>query len=277
MEVRKELEKTNLKLDPPPRRVRFDDVLIIIESEVKSDDYDIIQDIKHQKANVTIGQLLHDNANYQKLIREEWIKKRKRRFKLPSVAVNFSEVEDYGAPKIVVEVEGCTIPKVPIDGGSGVNLMLEDTTFDQGYTSFKETNQILRIADQSGVNLAGRLFQVPTRIEEVTYLQNFVIIRVESGKPFPMLLRRPWLSSAEVVDWGAKEFIVEKPPLRIPWKVEKYLGETSESDGYTSGWSDPEESYSLSSYFVIEFFGTTEEDLRFMDPISEEGYQDREV
>ena len=197
-----------------PERVRFDDIPVIIEPEVKPDDYNIIQDIKDQKANVTIGQLLHDNANYQKLIREEWTKKRKTRLKLPSVAVNFAEIEDYGTPEVVVEVDGCIIPKVPVDGGSGVNLMLEDIAFDLGYTSFKGTNQILQMADQFRVIPAGRLSQVPTRIGEVTYLQNFVIIRVSTGKPFPMLLGRPWLYSAKVVvDWGAKEFIVGKPPL----------------------------------------------------------------
>ena len=169
IEVRDELEKTNLGVVTEPKRVRFDDIPVIIEPEVKSDDYDIIQDIKDQKANVTIGQLLHDNANYQNLIWEEWTKKRKRRLKLPSVAVKFPEIEDYGAPKIVVEVDGCIIPKVSVDGGSGVNLMLEDTTFDLGYTSFEETNQILRMVDQSRVIPAGRFSQVPTRIGEVTY------------------------------------------------------------------------------------------------------------
>ena len=169
-EVRQQLGELGMHPDRSLRKVRFDDVPIIITPERKPDDYDIIQDIKDQKANVTIGQLLHDNTNYQKLIREEWTKRRKKRHKLPSVAVNFSEIEDYGAPELVVEVEGCTIPKVPVDGGSGVNLMLEDTAFDLGYTSFEETDQVLRMADQSRVIPAGRLSQVPTRIGEVTYL-----------------------------------------------------------------------------------------------------------
>ena len=175
-EVRQQLGELDSHPDRSPRKVRFDDVPIIIEPERKPDDYDIIRDIKDQKANVTIGQLLHDNTNYQKLIREEWTKRRKKRHKLPSVAVNFSEIEDYGAPELVVEVEGYTILKVPVDGRSRVNLMLEDTAFDLGYTSFEETNQVLRIADQSRVIPAGRLSQVPTQIGEVTYLQNFVII-----------------------------------------------------------------------------------------------------
>ena len=86
------------------------------------------------------------------------------------MAVNFAEVEDYGALELVVEVDGCTISKVLIDGRSGVNLMLESTTFDLGYTTFEEIDQILRMADQSRVVPAGRLSQVPTRIGKVTYL-----------------------------------------------------------------------------------------------------------
>jgi hypothetical protein len=85
------------------------------------------------------------------------------------------------------------------------------------------------------VNPVRKLSQVPTRIGGVTYLLNFVIIRIQTGRPFPMLLGRPWLYSARVlVDWGAKEFVIGKPSFRIPWTIEKHLGETSDSDGYTT-------------------------------------------
>jgi hypothetical protein len=62
-----------------PKTVRFDDVPVVIKSnpDIWIDEYDIIRDIKDQKANVTIGQLLHDNTNYQKLIREAWTRRRK--------------------------------------------------------------------------------------------------------------------------------------------------------------------------------------------------------
>ena len=56
------------------------------------------------------------------------------------MAVNFSQVEDYGALELIVEIDGCSVPKVPVDGGSGVNLMLEDIAFDLGYTSFEATD-----------------------------------------------------------------------------------------------------------------------------------------
>jgi hypothetical protein len=183
------------------------------------------------------------------------------------VAVNFSQPEDSGAPEVTVEVEGCSILKVPVDGGSGVNLMLEETAFDLGYTAFEATDQVLRMVDQSRINPVGKLSQVPTRIRGVTYLLNFVIIRVQTGRPFPMLLGRPWLYSARVlVDSGAKEFVIGKPSFRIPWTTEKHLGETSDSDGYTT---EPEDSDSIPSYFVDQFGRRSEEDFGFQEAVKE--------
>ena len=73
------------------------------------------------------------------------------------MAVNFSQVEDYGAPELTIEIDGCSVPKVPVDDGSRINLMLKDTTFDLGYTSFEAIDQVLRMADQSRVIPVGQL------------------------------------------------------------------------------------------------------------------------
>ena len=267
-DIRRELAEPGTT--PIRTTVTFDDVPVIIPASLKVDEYDILADLHAQKANVTIGQLLHDNVNYQKVIRDAWIRRRARKTKLPSVATNFLQVEDQGAPEITVVVEGCTIPKVPIDGGSGVNLMLEDTAFDLGYTTFEATNQVLRMADQSRVLPIGRLSQVPTVIGEVTYLLNYVVIRISSGRPFPLLLGRPWLYLAGVlVDWGTQELVLGKARQRISWKPDDYQGETSESDGYTTDWSDPEGDDEALSYFVGPFEESTEADFEFSLPVKE--------
>ena len=63
--------------------------------------------------------------------------------------------------------------------------------------------------------------------------------------------------------------MVGKPLVRIPWKQEEYLSETSNSNGYTSGWTSPEDSDSITSYFVDQFVETKEADFGFSDPIPE--------
>lgn len=82
-----------------------------------------MEDIKEHKANVTIGQLLHNNANYEKQLKAALIRRRKKNVRLPLVAVNFAKLEDLRAPEISVEIDRCTIRNVLVDGGSGVNLL----------------------------------------------------------------------------------------------------------------------------------------------------------
>ena len=63
-EVREDLVESEQTLNPSSRKVRFDETPVIIQPDLKPDQYDIIQDIKEQKTNATIRQLLHDNSNY---------------------------------------------------------------------------------------------------------------------------------------------------------------------------------------------------------------------
>jgi len=163
-----------------------------------------------------------------------------------------------------VIIEGCVIRNVPVDGGSGVNLLLESTAFDLGYTSFEPTNQVLRMADQSRVNPVGKLSGIPTQIYKTTYELNYVVIRVGMGRPFPLLLGRPWLYSAGVkVNWMRKVFTLGDPSINIPWSTENHQGETSDSDGYTTDPSGPEYINDISSYQVGPFLATTEKDFGF--------------
>ena len=120
------------------------------------------------------------------------------------------------------------------------------------------------MADQFQVLPIGRLSQVPTVIGEITYLLNYVVIRVNSEKPFPMLLGRPWLYMAHVlVDWGDKEFVLGKARQRIPWKLDKYQGKTNESNKYATDWSNPNGEEEALSYFIEPFVESTEVEFKF--------------
>lgn len=66
------LELSRSGLQSPHTRVRFNDTPVFIEPERKVDEYDILPDIKDQKANETIGQLIYDYVNYRKLVWDVW-------------------------------------------------------------------------------------------------------------------------------------------------------------------------------------------------------------
>jgi hypothetical protein len=155
-DIQKEVQEHILKSQPVPVRpetVRFKDnpVVIPLPSQGPDCQYHICQDLMSRKADVMFGQLLHDNVNYQRQVMAEFGWKQKRRYVLPSRAIYFVLTKDLGAPKIEVIIDGICVPNVPVDGGSGVNIMLEATAFHLGYFEFKPTPTILRMADQSKV------------------------------------------------------------------------------------------------------------------------------
>jgi hypothetical protein len=210
-DIQREVREILLQEQPAPVRtkmIRFEDTPVIIPLSAKRpDQYNICQDLMDQKADVTFGQLLHDNVNYQQQVEAKFGRKGKQRYVLPSKAVNFVLTEDLGAPKIDVIIDGICVPNVPVDGGAGVNVMLETTAFELGYSKFESTPTVLQMADQSKVLPIGQLSQVPTTIAGHTYLLNYMVIRVDVGNPFPVLLGRPWLYLADVkVDWERQEF-----------------------------------------------------------------------
>ena len=71
------------------------------------------------------------------------------------------------------------------------------------------------------------------------------------------------------MDCGTQEFVMGKNRQRIPWKVDSYQGQTSESNGYTTDWSDPEKGEETLSYFVEPFIESTEVDFEFFLPVKE--------
>lgn len=266
-----ELEPTTSRKQ---RVVRFDEKPLVIPGiERGPDQYDLLRDMLERRPNITYAQLLEDNPSYLKQLKEVYPKRRVRKYKLPAVAVNFTMVEDFGAPELDIEVDGCLISRVPVDGGSGVNLMLREVALDLGLTTFEPTIHILRMADQSRVRPVGQLSCLPTVIGGVEFMLNYLVLEV-TGKPsFPVLLGRPWLYKAKVVeDWGKGEFSFGKPSVTIPWKRIKHEGETDDSsDGYTTDWSiaSEEDGESLVSYLVDILEEYCEADFGFTDPVPE--------
>ena len=227
-------------------------------SELLKPPYNIWDDINNYKANISLGELIRSNAHYKRQIRKGAGIKRKKgplpivekpkkdEKKLPAPEDKVKKVQfcfkletDKGQPELTVEIAGCTIPKVPVDGGSSVNLMTEPTAFSLGFEDFKPADRVLRMADQSRVIPVGVLHDVTTLIGGIPFLLTYIIIRPTSPSTYPVLLGRPWLYGANVkVNWSSKEFSFGNPRTVISWNLDKYQGETQPGEEYTSGTTD---------------------------------------
>jgi hypothetical protein len=108
------------------------------------------------------------NPKYRKVLADSL--KAKRKIRLPTT---FSDVklieedENWGAPEIDVEIEGCLIKRVPVDGGSGVKVMTEQTATHLGYTSFESSPKMFWMANQEEVISPGKLSRILTRLSEL--------------------------------------------------------------------------------------------------------------
>jgi hypothetical protein len=163
---------------------------------------------------------------------------RKRKYKLPFSAAYGAEPEreDLRAANIEVQVSECMVKDVPIDSGSGVNIMIAKIVRALGFTKFETIVKLLRMADQSKVVPIGRLLDVKVLVGRISFLLNFVVIDPTTPSSYSMLLKRPWLYKAKVkTDSHKKTFTFEKPKTTISWETIIHEGEIfSSNPRYTS-------------------------------------------
>lgn len=146
---------------------------------------------------------------------------------------------DKGHPEVKIQINRCIISGIPVDGGSSVNLMTQDTTFKLRYTKFEHTPQILRMADQTRVIPKGRLSKVSTDLSRLTFLLDYIMIYLDIPSSFPVLLGRPWLYKAKVnVNWRDQKLTFGNLKVTLSWLHEQYHGKTQSDDRYTSDFSD---------------------------------------
>ncbi|CAM6121328.1 unnamed protein product [Calypogeia fissa] len=202
---------------------------LVPKVEAKARSYDIKLDLWNCPVTATLGQLLKDNPQYRKQVKDMVVGKRKRRLpKVGTTADVMTIYEDLGAPKISIQISGCALSYVPVDEGSEVNLMIEAVAFELGFEVFEPTARTLRMADGAKVIPIGILTQVITLIGGKEFHLNYLVMRPSRPSPFPVLLGRPWLYGAQVVgDWGKKEFCFGKPAVVVSWDPNKPHGETT--------------------------------------------------
>ncbi|OAE34517.1 hypothetical protein AXG93_3805s1000 [Marchantia polymorpha subsp. ruderalis] len=206
----------------------------------RSPHYDVAKDIGNQRANLFCNQLLEDNKTYRKMLMLSLRRPRK------PCTVKLLEIyhvtgEDLGPPEIDVEIGGCTIFRVPVNSGSGVNIMTEETAHSLGFHTFEPTTRVLRLADQTRRMPLEILRDIKTIIGGVAFPLIYIILQPPMKRGYDVLIGRPWLYGARVrCDWQRKRLQFRDPSnsstvITVPWVKIPHEGETpSTSLGYTS-------------------------------------------
>ena len=183
-----------------------------------------------------MGELLADNPLYKKQLKP-LLNSRKRKLKLPSV-YHLQSLNE--ALLVDLVVEGCVCTNVPLDTGSDVNIMTEETAKILGFTNLSQSASILKPVDQGRLVPLGDLHDVPFYLSDQRFSQDFIVIRIPSPAPFPILLGRPFMYASKMVNnFITKEVTFGNPRRTLSWSKVSYQGETPSSDpGYTSGEED---------------------------------------
>ncbi len=91
-----------------------------------------------------------------------------------------------------------------LDGGSGVNIIIEQMRLRLGLPKLKLAPYNLRMVDQTTTKLMGLIRDLKIYVHGIPYITTFTILQnsvVDSS--YSMLLGRPWLRDVKVAhDYG---------------------------------------------------------------------------
>ncbi|CAM6095705.1 unnamed protein product [Calypogeia fissa] len=161
---------------------------------------------------------------------------------------------------------GCSIPPSRVDGGSGVNVILEAIVHKLGIHQLEPTCSTMRMANGARVILVGTLLGLGTRIGGVEFPLNYLVMKPNKPSGYPVLLGRPWLYGVDVVtDWTKKKFRFRRPEVRVSWGEQVYEGATpQEEEWYDSDITpDEAEAYEEEVYLMQYLNALTKQEVFF--------------
>jgi hypothetical protein len=106
---------------------------------------------------------------------------------------------------IQVQIGKNIIEDVLADGGSGINIMIEQLRLRLGLPKLKLAPYNLRMVDQTTIKPMGLIKDLKIYVYNILYIIMFIILQNSVvGFNYFMLLGRPWLKDVKVAhDWGS--------------------------------------------------------------------------
>ncbi len=92
-----------------------------------------------------------------------------------------------------------------LDGGFGVNIIIEQMRLRLGFPKFKPAPYNLRMVDQTTTKLMGLIKDLKIYVHGIPYITTFTILQnIVVDSSYSMLLGRPWLRDVKMAhDYGS--------------------------------------------------------------------------
>ncbi|XP_066159827.1 uncharacterized protein [Oryza sativa Japonica Group] len=104
--------------------------------------------------------------------------------------------KDPGCPTITCSIGAQQFDQALCDLGASVNIMPKDVFDKLNFTVLAPTPMRLQLADSSVRYPAGIADDVPVKIRDFFIPVDFVVLDMDTGKETPLILGRPFLSTA---------------------------------------------------------------------------------
>ena len=189
--------------------------------------YDIWADLQSMKANISVAQLLHLVPSAKAVLRRK-ISVTKRLRKKPQVAARVN-VARYPTGRIgevqAVEIEATIVdkvlPRVLVDGGSGVNIMPVHTMEQLGLQITGPSPYVINMANHISEAPMGQITGCRMYAGGEVYTMTFQVLKMHTNRDsFSLLLGRPWLRATNAtVNWGGNKPHIIYGPEANPTRV----------------------------------------------------------
>ncbi len=126
---------------------------------------------------------------------------------------------------IQVQIGKNIIEDVLLDGGSRINIIMEQLILRLGLPKPKPTPYNLRMAYQTTTKLMGFIKDLKIYVHGIPYIITFTVLQNNVVDSSYSMLGRPWLRDNKVAhDWGSNIVTIQGNWIIKTIKVTKYLG-----------------------------------------------------
>ncbi len=153
------------------------------------------------------------------------ITKKQVGFSIPKVGIVVVVINNHMVV-IQIQIGKNIIKNVLLDGGSRVNIIIEQLRLKLGLLKLKPTPYNLKMADQTTIKLVGLIKDMKIYVHGIPYITTFnVLYNSVVDSSYSMLLGKPWLRDVKVEhDWGNNIVTIQgNGTIRII-TVAKHLG-----------------------------------------------------